>query len=100
MRGGRKERTDGKLRQRFRKKVLVDGFHEKVVMGEEMHSGSQWWTQDTPSKDHQEHTRQDLEGYTWSLSFILKNLGWGWGELDPELLRQKPTPPEDCSSTV
>lgn len=91
---------DVKLRQKFRKKVLVDGFHEKVVMEEEVHSGSQWWTQDTPSKDHQEHTRQDLEGYARSLSFILKNLGWGGGGLEPELLRQKPTPPEDCSSTV
>lgn len=38
---------DIKLRQKFRKKVLIDRFHEKVVMGEEMHSGSQWWTQDT-----------------------------------------------------
>lgn len=55
-------------------------------MEEEMHSGSQWWTQDTPSKDHQEHTRQDLEGYTWSLSFILKNLGWGSGWIRPRVV--------------
>ena len=27
------------------------------------------------------HTEQDLE-VVWSLSFVLKNLAWGWGGLE------------------